>query len=38
MYQDGPEGLFGDVAEALFAKIKRVNESGVKVAELRNAE
>jgi len=28
MYQDGPEGLFGDVAEALFAKIKRVNEVG----------
>jgi type I restriction enzyme R subunit len=28
MYQDGPEGLFGDGAEALFARIKRVNESG----------
>jgi len=25
MYQDGPEGLFGDAAEALFARIKRIN-------------
>ncbi len=28
MYQDGPEGLFGDVADALFARIKRVNKTG----------
>jgi type I restriction enzyme R subunit len=26
MYQDGPEGLFGDVAEALFAKLKELNK------------
>jgi len=25
MYHDGPEGLFGDAAEALFARIKRIN-------------
>jgi type I restriction enzyme R subunit len=25
MYQDGPEGLFGDAAEALFARIKHIN-------------
>ncbi len=26
MYQDGPEGLFGDAAEALFAKLKELNK------------
>lgn len=26
MYHDGPEGLFGDVAETLFARIKQVNK------------
>ncbi|MDD2998792.1 MAG: DEAD/DEAH box helicase family protein [Candidatus Riflebacteria bacterium] len=26
LYQDGPEGLFGDTAELLFARIKQINE------------
>jgi len=34
MYQDGPESLFDDVAEVLFAKIKSVNGIEVETLEL----